>query len=95
MSLTTGDVLRRRYHIYELIGEGGMGAVYKAKDTYGRRRCAIKETKKPNPQFMREAQVLAALQHPNLPQVWDFFELASGQQYLSWICTRCRFRRIA
>lgn len=86
--------LDNRYIIESLIGQGGMGAVYRAVDTriIGR-VCAIKEMSVlslPAPErlqavqsFQQEAQLLATLKHPNLPQVHDFFQDGtSGRHYL-------------
>lgn len=80
-----GTVLRGRYKILELIGQGGMGAVYKAEDLrLAGRLCAVKEIlpnlgslpeelEQMQQQFYREASVLARLDHPNLPKVSDYF----------------------
>jgi serine/threonine-protein kinase len=68
-----------------LIGQGGMGAVYKAEDLrLAGRLCAVKEIlpdlggfaedrQQMQDQFYREASVLARLDHPNLPKVSDYF----------------------
>lgn len=86
--LEPGTVLRERYEIAALIGQGGMGAVYKATDRrLPGRLCAIKETWPPaginaqalaeaRAQFHREASTLARLDHPNLPKVSDYFSVA-------------------
>jgi serine/threonine protein kinase len=92
--LPAGTVLRNRYQIVSLIGEGGMGAVYLAEDTrLPGRRCAVKEIRLPpglvtdageqqaREQFHREASTLARLDHPNLPKVSDFFTVR-GRDYL-------------
>ena len=83
--LSPGTILRNRYRIVELIGQGGMGAVYKAEDLrLPGRVCAVKEvlpeiyglteiSDEIHDQFYREARVLARLDHPNLPKVSDFF----------------------
>ena len=83
--LEPGILLRDRYEILSLIGQGGMGAVYKAADRrLPGRMCAIKETWPPpginaealaqaRDQFLREASTLARLDHPNLPKVSDYF----------------------
>jgi serine/threonine protein kinase len=85
--LTPGTVLRERYRITGLIGQGGMGAVYLAEDArLEGRQTAIKEvgldtygtpdsplTQQARDQFYREASILARLDHPNLPKVSDFF----------------------
>ncbi len=85
MVLRIGQVLRQRYRIREVIGQGGMGFVYLADDLRLQGRlCAIKSVRHDptlppeaieelRAQFRREAQVLARLDHPNLPKVSDFF----------------------
>ncbi len=83
--LEPGTVLRRRYKIIAPVGQGGMGAVYRAEDLRLEGRiCAVKEIR-PDPdaspeelaqaqeQFHREASILARLDHPNLPKVSDIF----------------------
>jgi len=86
--LEPGTILRKRYEILELVGQGGMGAVYKANDRRLEGRiCAVKEVL-PNlaenstseqeleqiaEQFRTEASTLARLDHPNLPKVSDYF----------------------
>ena len=84
-SLKNGEVLRGRYKILERIGQGGMGSIYLADDTRLKgRQCALKEVEydralpenirgEARDQFLREATVLARLDHPNLPKVSDFF----------------------
>ena len=91
--LPVGAVLRDRYEILDLVGQGGMGAVYKADDLRLRgRMCAVKEIlpelisapgmeDQAHEQFYREASVLAQLDHPNLPKVSDFFN-QDGREYL-------------
>ncbi len=91
--LAVSTLLRDRYRIVELIGRGGMGAVYKAEDVrLVGRLCALKEVL-PDPsgvpgaeeqthdQFYREASTLARLDHPNLPKVSDYFA-ENGREYL-------------
>jgi serine/threonine-protein kinase len=87
MELQTGHVLHDRFRIIRLLGKGGMGAVYYAHDPVLNRYVAIKQLQPALPadehvaeqlrkQFLREAQVLAALHHPNLPRVTDYFSEA-------------------
>ncbi len=91
--LSPGAILWSRYRILDLVGQGGMGAIYRAEDLrLEGRLCAIKEVR-PDPvaskeyqeqaqaAFHREASVLARLDHPNLPKVSDFF-LFNGRDYL-------------
>lgn len=80
------SILRSRYRIVEVVGQGGMGSIYRAEDTrLTGRFCALKEVQiDPNgdpvqqiqarEQFYREATILARLDHPNLPKVSDFFD---------------------
>lgn len=86
-------LLKDRYRVAGPIGQGGMGAVYRAEDTLlSGRVCAVKEiTLDPETgedsltqlqdQFRQEASVLARLDHPNLPKVSDFFT-QGGREYL-------------
>jgi serine/threonine protein kinase len=70
------------------LGVGGMGEVYRAKDTKLGREVAIKilpDTFTHDPErlarFRREAQVLAALNHPHIAQIYGLEE-ANGTQFL-------------
>ena len=91
MNLLPDQILNNRYRILGLLGAGGMGAVYHAHDSVLDRDVALKQLQ-PDPitgerpeqiqqQFLREAQSLAALHHPNLPRVTDYFP-ADNQLYL-------------
>src|SRR2546422_686531 len=69
--MTAGDRLGP-YEILSLIGAGGMGEVYKARDTRLDRIVAIKISKeKFSDRFEREARAVAALNHPNICQLYD------------------------
>jgi serine/threonine protein kinase len=77
MSLSTGERLGP-YEIYGLIGKGGMGEVYRARDTRLERIVAIKVLpaelsvqEERLRRFEQEAQVLGALSHPNLLAIYD------------------------
>lgn len=77
------------YRIVRLLGAGGMGAVYEARQEPLNRRVALK-TLHPqcvtNPElvarFFNEAKVLSSLEHPSLVQVSDFGHAADGTAYL-------------
>jgi len=71
MSLSVGDRLGP-YEILSQIGVGGMGEVYKARDTRLDRIVAIKIShQRFSERFEREARVVAALNHPNICQLYD------------------------
>src|SRR5689334_10105996 len=71
MSLTAGARLGP-YEIVGLVGAGGMGEVYKAVDTRLDRTVAIKVSTERLPErFEREARAIAALNHPNICQIYD------------------------
>ncbi len=84
--LPKGAILQKRYEIIKVLGVGGMGAVYLARDlrfTGVTRMCAIKEmiSTTPDPHvrrlavqsFEREANLLVQLNHPGIPKIYDFF----------------------
>lgn len=91
--LAPGTTLWSRYHIQELVAQGGQGSIYQAEDLrLEGRLCAIKEVipdvnassehqAQIQAQFRREASILARLDHPNLPKVSDFF-IYNGRDYL-------------
>lgn len=81
MLLATGTRLGP-YEIESAIGAGGMGEVYKALDTRLERIVAIKHlTPEHRERFEREARAIAALNHPNICQVYDV-----GPDYLVLGC---------
>src|SRR5512137_1126877 len=86
MPLKPGFILRNRYRIESVLGQGGMGAVYKAVDVNLGVTVAVKEnlftTEEFARQFRREATILASLRHPNLPRVTDHFVVEGEGQYL-------------
>ena len=90
--LTPNLLLKQRYRILSQLGKGGFAAVYKAEDVQlGNRLLAVKEMSQNSlsPQeiaeaaenFKREALLLAALKHPNLPSIYEQFSEA-GRWYL-------------
>src|SRR6201987_2241797 len=71
MPLQPGDKLGP-YEILASIGKGGMGEVYKAHDPRLNRDVAIKVSAAQfSERFEREAKAIAALNHPNICQVYD------------------------
>lgn len=92
MTLSVEHMLQERYRVISPLGEGGMGAVYRAWDTRLDVAVALKEMV-PQPgldaqtevemraQFKQEAMILARLDHPSLVDVIDFFE-EEGNVYL-------------
>ena len=87
MALTIGTQLGS-LEVTALIGRGGMGEVYRARDTKLKREVAIKIlpeefSRDPNrvARFQREAEVLASLNHPNIAAIYDLEE-AEGSRFL-------------
>jgi Tol biopolymer transport system component/tRNA A-37 threonylcarbamoyl transferase component Bud32 len=83
MAIVTGSQIGP-YHIVAPLGAGGMGEVYRATDARLRREVAIKvipEATADNPdrmaRFAREAQFLAALNHPNIASIYGYEESSS------------------
>ncbi|MBX3082721.1 MAG: serine/threonine-protein kinase [Anaerolineae bacterium] len=85
-SLQPGSTLNNRYRITSVLGVGGMGSVYLARDmnfTETDRKLAVKEMLNLNTDsnmrelmqrtFEREANILAALDHPAIPKIYDYF----------------------
>lgn len=84
--LRAGTVLVNRYQIQDVIGIGGMGSVYRARDLHFPnvlKLVAVKEmiNQAPDPlvrqtivqNFEREANILVTLNHPSIPKIYDFF----------------------
>ena len=84
--LSSGVTLANRYLIQEVVGVGGMGAVYRARDLHFPKMIKLVAVKEMVNQardpvmrktivqnFEREANVLASLQHPAIPRIFDYF----------------------
>ncbi len=84
--LSTGTTLVNRYMVQDVIGIGGMGAVYRARDMHfpnvvklvavkemvnQARDSLVRQTIVQN--FEREAHILVSLSHPSIPKIFDFF----------------------
>ena len=86
MGLSAGEKLGP-YEILAPIGKGGMGEVYKARDTRLHREVAVKvlpqsfATEAARERFQREARAASALNHPNICAVYDVGE-SEGHPFL-------------
>ncbi len=92
--LEAGTLLNSRYEIARRIGGGGMGAVYLARDkNLGDAPRAVKEMiqaqldeeaqEKSISDFRRESMLLASLEHPSIPTIYDYFyDAEAGRFYL-------------
>src|SRR4051812_49266322 len=88
--IRVGSVLGETYEITDLLGQGGMGAVWAAKHLrLPGKRVAIKvlhglaaNDRESYARFRREAEIASRIGHPNIVTVHDFNVLASGTPYL-------------
>jgi serine/threonine protein kinase len=72
MDLKPGDKLGDRYQLLSKLGSGGMGEVWKARDTELDRDVALKVSKGEfTARFKQEARTIAAFNHPNICQIYD------------------------
>ena len=82
-----GRILNQRYEILKVIGEGGMGIVYKARQLSTGKIVAVKiihsamEDWSSIQRFKREVKLQSMLQHPNIVNVFDFDESDDGKHY--------------
>ncbi|MEK7315005.1 MAG: serine/threonine-protein kinase [Candidatus Eisenbacteria bacterium] len=82
-------MLLSHFQVTEKLGEGGRGVVYYATDTWSGRTVALKfirpdleRSDRLLQRFVREAQILARLSHPNIPTVYEFSS-AGGHDYIA------------
>jgi hypothetical protein len=88
-SMAVGAVIDNKYRVDAVIGEGGMGAVFRAWDLRLERPVAIKVVRADllgdpdsRARFRRESQIVARLQHPSIVTVFDYGTLPDGAAYL-------------
>lgn len=87
--MQSGDVLADRFRIEQMIGEGGIGRVFRARDLRTQGPVAIKSlrpeyAKEPRirRRFMREARAVRRLVHPNIVQMFTYGESGGGVPYI-------------
>jgi len=87
--LAPGSLFANRFEIEQLAGSGGMGTIYRARDGYDGGRVALKllhpEMGGPDEgeRFLREAQLLSELRHPNIVSYVAHGVTSTGQRYLA------------
>ncbi|MCB9632872.1 MAG: protein kinase [Sandaracinus sp.] len=84
-----GTVLGGRYVLEDVLGEGGMATVYRARHNLVDRPCAVKilhpELSRDSTlreRLRREARSAASISHPNVVEIYDFGETPDGEPYL-------------
>ena len=89
--LPPDTILEQRYKIIKLIKTGGMGAIYKVIDMKLNCSCALKELRINYGEedhlsavewFKREANIMARINHPQVPRVFDYFS-CNDHHYLA------------
>jgi serine/threonine protein kinase/tetratricopeptide (TPR) repeat protein len=86
-----GHIIANRYEVLGVLGEGGMGIVYRCADKSTSQLVAIKRVIPPPGNlaheyvmwFYKEARALAALNHPNIVRAHDFGQLRDGSPFLA------------
>jgi GAF domain-containing protein len=88
-AMGVGVLVDGKYRVDAVIGEGGMGAVFRAWDLRLERSVAIKvvradllSDRDSRARFRRESQIVAKLQHPAIVTVFDYGTLADGAAFL-------------
>jgi serine/threonine-protein kinase len=84
-----GQIIADKYRLLNLLGAGGMGAVYEAEHIFTKRRVALKrmhpsiaQSKLAAERFMRESQAPSSIGHPGIVQVLDGGFESDGSLYL-------------
>jgi len=86
---TVPRIVDHKYRVEQLLGRGGMGSVYRARDMRLDRLVALKVVRpdllgdaEARQRFRREAQVIARLQHPSIVSVFDYGTFDDGGAFL-------------
>jgi len=83
-----GYLLAGEYRIERLLGEGGMGRVYQARQNKDAREVAVKvltntlAVNRASERFLREARSTASIDHPNILEIYDFGQTPDGVVYI-------------
>lgn len=86
-----GHVIAQRYEVMNVLGEGGMGIVYRCRDQATGELVAVKRVILPEGKlaaeyigwFYKESRALATLDHPGIVHARDFGQLADGSPFLA------------
>jgi tetratricopeptide (TPR) repeat protein len=92
------EVVDDRYELVELLGRGGMGAVYRARDRRSGADVAVKMIQSDTgARALREAELLSELSHPHVVRYLGHGEARSGQPYLvmEWLAGEDLAQRLA
>ena len=88
-AIAIGATIDGKYRVDAVIGQGGMGAVYRAWDLRLERPVAIKVVRadllsdpESHARFRRESQIVARLQHPSIVTVYDYGTVSDGSAFL-------------
>ncbi len=89
--IRAGAIIAQRYEVLGVLGEGGMGIVYRCRDLHTGSQVAVKRVIPPEGRladdyitwFYKEARALASLSHPNIVGARDFGQLLDGSPYLA------------
>lgn len=90
-NIRVGHIIAQRYEVVGVLGEGGMGIVYRCRDKHTGEQIAVKRVIPPEGRladdyitwFYKEARALAALGHPNIVAARDFGQLLDGTPFLA------------
>src|SRR5262245_1082538 len=99
-AMHAGDMIAERFQIERLVGSGGIGDVYCARDVHSGELVALKMLQRPEPadieRFAREAQILSMLNHPGIVRHIAYGVTADQEPYLvmEWLEGETLFERL-